>query len=58
MMWVVSMPNREYNSLFLEWVGPIRHLDHRFGWDREEFWDCAGKVVKMFNEYTVGVLRG
>ena len=44
LMWVVSTPNREYNTLFPEWVGPFRHWDHRFEWDREEFRDWAGKV--------------
>jgi len=53
MMWVVSTPNREYNTLFPEWVGPFRHWDHRFEWDREEFRDWAGKVISMFSEYTV-----
>lgn len=53
LMWVVSTPNREYNTLFPEWVGPFRHWDHRFEWDREEFRDWAGKVVDMFSEYIV-----
>jgi len=52
-VWVVSTPNREYNSLFPDWVGPFRHWDHRFEWDREEFRDWALTVVNQFTEYEV-----
>ena len=35
---VVTTPNREYNRLFPTLpAGRMRHKDHRFEWDREEF---------------------
>jgi len=52
-MWIVTTPNREYNSLFPDWVGPFRHWDHRFEWDRTEFRDWVKKVLDTYTEYTV-----
>jgi len=52
-VWVVTTPNREYNSLFPGWVGPYRHWDHKFEWDRKEFENWAMKVVKVFEDYNV-----
>jgi len=52
-LWIVTTPNREYNPLFPEWVGPFRHWDHRFEWTRDEFRDWAERVVQTFTEYTV-----
>jgi len=52
-VWIVSTPNREYNTLFPDWVGPFRHWDHRFEWDREEFRDWVEKVLSMYRDYTV-----
>lgn len=53
LVWIVSTPNREYNTLFPDWVGPFRHWDHRFEWDREEFRDWVNKVLSMYSDYTV-----
>eukprot|EP00092_Neocalanus_flemingeri_P027341 GFUD01029652.1.p1 GENE.GFUD01029652.1~~GFUD01029652.1.p1 ORF type:complete len:425 (+),score=142.05 GFUD01029652.1:80-1354(+) len=53
MVWVVTTPNREYNTLFPEWIGPFRHWDHRFEWDRKEFRDWALKVVSQYKDYSV-----
>jgi len=53
LVWVVTTPNREYNSLFPDWVGPFRHWDHRFEWDRKEFREWAMDVVNQYTEYFV-----
>ena len=53
LVWVVTTPNREYNTLFPDWVGPFRHWDHRFEWDREEFREWAMGVVNQYTEYSV-----
>jgi len=52
-IWIVTTPNREYNSLFPDWVGPFRHWDHRFEWDRTEFKDWVEKVLEIYTDYTV-----
>lgn len=46
---VLSTPNREYNTLW-ENVGPdkLRHADHRFEWNRDEFRSWARSVADRF----------
>ncbi|HWD41849.1 MAG TPA: 3' terminal RNA ribose 2'-O-methyltransferase Hen1 [Fimbriimonas sp.] len=47
---LLTTPNREYNALYdLE---ELRHEDHRFEWDREEFRGWANRVAERFG-YTV-----
>lgn len=44
---VVTTPNREYNAKFETLVaGRMRHPDHRFEWDREEFTRWANDVAE------------
>jgi hypothetical protein len=28
-LWIVTTPNSEFNSLFMDFKGPFRHWDHR-----------------------------
>jgi len=50
---VLTTPNREYNVKY-ENVGEdgLRHGDHRFEWNREEFHNWAARVAEKFG-YTV-----
>ncbi|MBT1689303.1 3' terminal RNA ribose 2'-O-methyltransferase Hen1 [Dawidia soli] len=50
---VLTTPNREYNELFetLD-AGTMRHSDHRFEWDRNEFETWASNVA-VRNKYRV-----
>ncbi|MCY4516573.1 MAG: 3' terminal RNA ribose 2'-O-methyltransferase Hen1 [Acidimicrobiaceae bacterium] len=46
---VLTTPNREYNANF-EHLSPngLRHGDHRFEWNREEFAEWAGGILDQF----------
>jgi 3' terminal RNA ribose 2'-O-methyltransferase Hen1 len=53
---VVTTPNAEYNVKFEDLpVGHLRHRDHRFEWNREEFRSWAEKVAEQ-NAYGVRYL--
>ncbi|RYG36274.1 3' terminal RNA ribose 2'-O-methyltransferase Hen1 [bacterium] len=41
---VVTTPNRDYNAKYPEMEG-MRHSDHRFEWDRNEFWAWCESVA-------------
>jgi 3' terminal RNA ribose 2'-O-methyltransferase Hen1 len=41
---VVTTPNAEYNRLYSNLGGKMRHPDHRFEWTRAEFGDWAERV--------------
>ena len=56
LVWIVTTPNREFNVLFLQFIGPFRHWDHKFEWTRMEFKSWAFEVVKKFPEYNVEFL--
>jgi 3' terminal RNA ribose 2'-O-methyltransferase Hen1 len=46
---VVTTPNREYNARFPDLAsGELRHPDHRFEWDRDEFRTWAEGVAERF----------
>jgi hypothetical protein len=46
---VVTTPNREYNARFSDLSpGELRHPDHRFEWDRDEFRTWAEGVAGRF----------
>ncbi len=55
---VFTTPNRDFNPLFPNFVGPFRHWDHRFEWTREEFREWAESVVARFPEYRLAELTG
>ena len=44
---VVTTPNREYNVLYEGLVG-MRHPDHRFEWNRQEFADWTDHVATTY----------
>ena len=47
---VLTTPNREYNSLFVNMKPEsLRHTDHRFEWTRKEFEDWAQGVAARYN---------
>lgn len=52
---VITTPNREYNALFEGMQeGAMRHKDHRFEWNREEFKTWAEQVAEA-HEYQVKI---
>ena len=51
---VLSTPNREYNALWPELKGGLRHPDHRFEWTRAEFLAWAERVAEAHG-YSVTV---
>jgi len=50
---VVTTPNSEYNVLFPDYSGGMRHWDHKFEWTRLQFRDWAKSVVARFDKYSV-----
>lgn len=49
---VVTTPNREYNALYE--ISGLRHEDHRFEWDRQQFRRWSESVAATFG-YSVDV---
>ncbi|MDR1657392.1 MAG: 3' terminal RNA ribose 2'-O-methyltransferase Hen1 [Deltaproteobacteria bacterium] len=49
---VVTTPNREYNVNYFSLKDQLRHRDHRFEWDRQEFGKWAASVAQTYG-YTV-----
>lgn len=46
---IVTTPNREYNVLFETLAaGALRHADHRFEWNREEFVQWASEAARCY----------
>jgi len=52
---VLTTPNAEYNALYPNLVGKMRHPDHRFEWTRNQFESFAGRVADRFG-YAVSFL--
>ncbi len=52
---VITTPNVEYNVKFELPTGKMRHKDHRFEWNRDEFQAWANRVAKTYG-YTVQFL--
>lgn len=48
---MITTPNQEFNVYFNFKVGQMRHLDHKFEWNRLEFQQFCDSVVKKFNGY-------
>ena len=51
---IVTTPNREYNRVYGMPDGSMRHPDHRFEWDRDEFTRWAQTVATGFG-YRVAI---
>lgn len=55
---LVSTPNREYNLKFGLAAHQLRHRDHRFEWNREEFHRWAARTAKnygyLFESHPIG----
>lgn len=49
---VLTTPNFEYNAVFGELAGGLRHRDHRFEWTREQFREWANRVADQYNYST------
>lgn len=49
---VITTPNREYNVLFKNLEGKLRHNDHRFEWTRAEFQEWSSRIASAY-EYSV-----
>ncbi|HEX6878717.1 MAG TPA: 3' terminal RNA ribose 2'-O-methyltransferase Hen1 [Nocardioidaceae bacterium] len=45
---IVTTPNSEYNPLYEGLVG-MRHPDHRFEWDRQEFAEWSDRVATTYS---------
>lgn len=46
---VLTTPNREYNVMWETLpAGAVRHADHRFEWDRQEFQKWAATITERF----------
>jgi 3' terminal RNA ribose 2'-O-methyltransferase Hen1 len=55
-MVALTTPNREYNVMWETLApGKLRHPDHRFEWDRQEFRDWAVRIAGRFG-YSVRLL--
>ena len=52
---ILTTPNREYNIMFENMNGSMRHTDHRFEWTRKEFESWATEVAAK-NNYQVQFL--
>ena len=53
---VLTTPNREYNAMWVNvGAGRLRHADHRFEWNRQEFRSWADSVAARFG-YSVEFL--
>lgn len=50
---VVTTPNSDYNELFPDWGGGMRHWDHKFEWTRDQFEEWANGIVGRFDNYRV-----
>jgi len=52
---VLTTPNSEYNAKYEQLhAGSMRHDDHRFEWNRKQFWEWA-KAVAERNSYIVEI---
>ena len=56
---IVTTPNRDYNAkLKVLSINGMRHIDHKFEWDRQEFRKWASQTSSMFgykvNFYSIG----
>ncbi len=45
---ILTTPNREYNQLFGMPTHALRHRDHRFEWNRQEFHRWASQAAKQY----------
>lgn len=44
---IITTPNREYNVVYKNMTGELRHDDHRFEWTRAEFEAWANKIAEQ-----------
>ncbi|MEL6670066.1 MAG: 3' terminal RNA ribose 2'-O-methyltransferase Hen1, partial [Bacteroidota bacterium] len=52
---VLTTPNSEYNAKYEQLhAGSMRHDDHRFEWNRKQFWEWADAVAER-NSYIVEI---
>ncbi|MEO0628800.1 MAG: methyltransferase domain-containing protein, partial [Bacteroidota bacterium] len=52
---VLTTPNSEYNAKYEQLhAGSMRHDDHRFEWNRKQFWEWANAVAER-NSYIVEI---
>lgn len=49
---ILTTPNREYNAIFGQPEGKLRHRDHRFEWSRAKFISWA-RGIGLRNSYAV-----
>nr|XP_023022135.1 uncharacterized protein LOC111510441 isoform X7 [Leptinotarsa decemlineata] len=50
---IITTPNSDFNILFSSDPKRMRHYDHKFEWNREQFQDWANNIVTRFPDYTV-----
>ncbi|XP_023022135.2 hen1 methyltransferase isoform X5 [Leptinotarsa decemlineata] len=50
---IITTPNSDFNILFSSDPKRMRHYDHKFEWNREQFQDWANNIVNRFPDYTV-----